>query len=103
MTLECDGLRRLSDNFLLDLQIRMVFDAGRRRYLRYESTGRGWQQIAGSTAFRMVGPRIELDPNPYVVSYIERLSGTYYYIDRSGVTLSIWGHCNVSGPPDPLF
>ena len=101
--LECDGLRRLSDNFLLDLQVRMVFDTAGRRYLRYENAGRGWQLVAGNTPFRVAGPRVVLDPNRYVTSYVERLNGSYYYIDRSGLTLSMWGHCNVVGPPVPLF
>ena len=102
-TLECDGLRRISDNFLLDLQIRMVFDPTRHRYARYENTGRGWQAIAGSSPYRVTGQRIVLDRNPYVTSYLERQTGSYYYIDGSGTTLSLWGHCGIVGPIRPLF
>ena len=102
-TLECDGLRRLSDNFLLDLQIRMVFDSARHRYKRYENTGRGWQEIAGSSTYRVEGPRIVLDPNPFVTSYLERLTSNYYYTDSTGTTLSVWGHCGVVGPVRPFF
>ena len=102
-TLECDGLRRLSDNFLLDLQVRMVFDPTRHRYTRLENTGRGWQEIEGSFSYRVVGQRLVLNPNPYVTSYLERLTGAYYYIDSTGTTLSIWGHCGVVGPVRPVF
>lgn len=102
-TVECDGLRRLSDNFLLDLQIRMVLDPARHRYVRFENTGRGWQEIAGSSAYRVAGSRIILDPNPYVTSYLERLTSNYYYIDSTGATLSVWGHCGIVGPVRPFF
>lgn len=103
-TIECDGLRRLSDNFELDLQIKMTFDHANLRYRRYENTGRGWELIDGSGTFSEAhGSRVLLSPNRYVTSYIERLSGAYYYIDRSGLTLSLWGHCALAAPTKPVF
>ena len=59
LTLECVNVRRLSDNFLLDLRIRLQFDPARTRYARFENTGRGWQlvgthAVAGQTPTRIV-------------------------------------------------
>lgn len=103
-TLECDAVRRLSDNYLLDLRIRMTLDRTRHRYFRYENVGRGWERISGSHHFARYGnSRIVLEQNPFVTSYLEPLTGAYYYIDRSGITLSVWAHCGPVEVTQPLF
>ena len=103
LALECDNVRRLSDNFLLDLRIRMVFDYASRAYVRYENAGRGWQLIGRRHYLASTPARIILDETPYTSAYVERLTGDYYYIDRSGTTLSVWGRCGRVGPPFPQF
>jgi hypothetical protein len=102
LSLECDNLRRLSDNFLLDLRIRMVFEGGG-TYTRYENTGRGWQLISRRRSLAITRSRIVLDETPSTTAYVERLTGDYYYVDRSGTTLSVWGRCGRVGPPNPMF
>ena len=103
VSLECDNVRRLSDNYLLDLRIRMVFDQSRRRVLRYENAGRGWQIIDAQPYDGLDDARVRLRDDRFVTAYIERLTGDYYYIDRSGVTLSLWARCNRAGLVGPLF
>ena len=103
-TLECDAIRRLSDNYLLDLRIRFALSSRDRTYVRSEDVGRGWERIAGTGRFTRQGnDRIVLAGNRFVTSYLEPLTGTYYYIDRSGVTQSVWGHCGLVESVSPLF
>jgi len=101
--LECRDLRRLSDNFLLDLRIRLIFSRARRSYLRLENTGRGWQPMAERRYLAIEPTRIVLADNAAFTTYIERLTGDYYHVDRTQTGLSVWGRCTLAGGLNRLF
>lgn len=101
--LECDNIRRLHDNFALDLRIRMEFDPRHHRYARFEDVGRGWHFVGVRRYIGVTADRIRLDETPFSIAYVERLTGDYYAIDRSNTTLSVWGRCNRVGPVERLF
>lgn len=101
--LECSDIRRLSDNFLLDLRIRMIFSRPRHAYVRLENTGRGWHVIAERQYVAFEPTRIVLAENPSFITYIERLTGNYYHIDNTGTGLSVWGRCAQVGGLYRLF
>ncbi len=101
--LECRDIRRLSDNFLLDLRIRLVFSGPRHSYVRLENTGRGWQPVAERRYLAVEPTRIVLADNPYFTTYIERLTGDYYHVDRTQTGLSVWGRCSMVGGLNRLF
>lgn len=101
--LECRDIRRLSDNFLLDLRIRLVFARARHSYIRLENTGRGWQPVDERRYLSVEPTRIVLADNPYFTTYVERLTGDYYHVDRTGTGLSVWGRCALVGGLNRLF
>ncbi len=47
--------------------------------------------------------RIVLADTPWSTAYIERLTGDYYVIDRTGTVLSVWGRCGRTHPLQRLF
>ena len=101
--LECRDIRRLSDNYLLDLRIKMIFSRPRRAYVRLENTGRGWHVVAERPYVAFEPTRIVLADTPAFMTYIERLTGDYYHIDNTGTGLSVWGRCAQVGGTDRLF
>ena len=101
--LECRDIRRLSDNYLLDLRVRLIFSWDRRAYVRLENTGRGWQYIAQRPYVAVDATRIVLADDGLTSAYIERLTGDYYHIDLTGTALSVWGRCALVGGTDRLF
>lgn len=101
--LECRDIRRLGDNFLLDLRIRLVFSRAQHSYVRLENTGRGWQPVAERPYLAVEPTRIVLADNPSFTTYIERLTGDYYHVDRTGAGLSVWGRCALVGGLNRLF
>lgn len=101
--LECRDIRRLGDNFLLDLKIRLIFSRARQRYIRLENAGRGWQVIADRPYVQVEPTRILLTSTPEVLSYIERLTGDYYHVDYTGTGLSYWGRCILVGGLNRMF
>ena len=101
--LECRDIRRLSDNYLLDLKIRMIFSRKQRAYARLENAGRGWQLIDKRPYVAFEPTRIVLTDTPASTTYIERLTGDYYQIDLTGNGLSIWGRCAQVGGLYQLF
>lgn len=101
--LECRDIRRLSDNYLLDLRIRMIFSRARHSYVRLENAGRGWQYVDRRPYLAVEPTRILLADNPYFKSYIERLTGDYYHIDLTNTGLSVWGRCTLAPGTDRLF
>ncbi len=101
--LECLNIRRLADNFLLDLKIRLIFSRKRHSYVRLENTGRGWHVIAERPYVAIEPTRILLGSAPEFLSYIERLTGDYYHIDYTGTGLSYWGRCILVGGTSRLF
>jgi hypothetical protein len=101
--IECGNIRRLSDNYALDLRIRLTFERAGRSYARFENAGRGWQLIGRRDYVARTANRIVLADNPYYTSYIERLTGDYYHIDLTGTGLSLWGRCARTGGLHPNF
>lgn len=91
--LECTHIRRLSDNFALDLKIRFMFRPGGQSYVRLENAGRGWNLLDERPFDTFTPARIVLSETPALTSYVERLTGDYYHIDRTGTGLSVWGRC----------
>jgi hypothetical protein len=93
VNLECTNLRRLSDNFVLDLKLRFSFSRRERRYVRFENAGRGWQ-LVGQRPYAEVTPtRIVMADDAALTAYVERLTGDYYQIDHTATGLSVWGRC----------
>lgn len=95
--LECTNLRRLSDNYLLDLKIRMSFSRADVVYTRFENAGRGWQRIDQRPYADISPTRITLADDAALTAYVERLTGDYYHIDRTGTGVSLWGRCVLVG------
>lgn len=93
LDLECTHIRRLSDNFALDLKIRFMFRPSGQSYVRLENVGRGWHLLDERPFESLTPAKIVLSETPALTSYVERLTGDYYHIDRTGTGLSVWGRC----------
>ena len=93
LNLECTNIRRLSDNFALDLKIRFMFRPRGRSYVRLENAGRGWHLIDERPYETLTPAKVVLSDSQALTSYVERLTGDYYHIDHTGTGLSVWGRC----------